>query len=404
VLFSILAGAFLGILLGTVSGLIPGIHANTMAGALLGLQAVLLAFLDPVMLSAAMVAALITHTFLDIIPSTFLGIPDADTAISVLPAHALCLEGHGEEAVRISALGSAAGAVLSLPIAAACFLLLPGIQPFLDWGIGLIILAVAGYLIVTSDSPGWAFAVFGASGILGVFTLRYSWLAWHTAGDTGLLMPLLSGLFGISVLLQASRGQMPEQRFTGLDASGPSIRKSSLLGAGAGALVGWLPGLSNATANALLTSVVGYQTNPREYILATSAANTVNAFVGIAALYAISRTRNGVMVALATQDLPPITALFAAAALAACGAYVLAILLSGCAHRLGGIDVVKLNHAVIVFICALSLVLCGPFGWFVLLLATAVGVVPQLVNVQRVYCMGAIMLPVMLYSFGIVVF
>jgi len=41
-------------------------------------------------------------------------------------------------------------------------------------------------------------------------------------------------------------------------------------------------------------------------------------------------------------------------------------------------------------------------GGLVLLLATAVGYVPALVNIRRVYCMGAIMVPVMAYSFGVI--
>ncbi len=315
-LVSILIGTGIGIALGTVSGLIPGIHANTMAGLLLSLQAVLLLFLDPVALAAAMFAALVTHTFLDIIPSTFLGIPDADTALAVLPAHALCLEGRGEEAVRISALGSAAGVVLALPIAVFCFVVLPAAQPLIDWGIGLLILAVAGFLIVISESPAWAAAVFGVSGLLGLFTFRFSYLAWHTVGDSAVLMPLLAGLFGISVLLTASRGIMPLQQFRGLDTADLEVGKGSVLGAVAGAMVGWMPGLSNATANALLTTLVGYDSRPREYILATGAANTVNAFLGLAALYALSRTRNGVMVALSAGDLPPPTALLLAGVLA----------------------------------------------------------------------------------------
>jgi putative membrane protein len=401
VLLSIVLGTALGIGCGTVSGLIPGIHANTMAGVLLSFQALLLAYLDPVVLAAAMFAALVTHTFLDCIPSTFLGIPDADTSLAVLPAHALCLEGRGEEAVRISAFGSAAGVVLAVPLAVGFSLALPWLQQWVDWGIGLVILAVAGYLIVVSESPGWAAAIFGVSGLLGVFTLRYSFLCWQTVGESGVLMPLLTGLFGVSVLLHATRGRMPVQRFSGLDLPPGSLRRSSVLGASAGAMVGWLPGLSNATANALLTSLIRYDTNPREYILATSAANTVNAFLGLAALYALSRTRNGVMVALATQDLPPATLLFLAGVLAACGAYILTILLSSSAGWFGAIDTVKLNYTVVGFVILLSLLLCGPFGGLVLVLATAVGCIPHLVNVRRVYCMGAIMVPVMLFSFGI---
>ncbi|MCK5636088.1 MAG: tripartite tricarboxylate transporter permease, partial [Thermoplasmatales archaeon] len=46
-----------------------------------------------------------------------LGAPEADTALSVLPAHQLLLEGKGYEAVALSAIGSY-GAIIF------CFLLL----------------------------------------------------------------------------------------------------------------------------------------------------------------------------------------------------------------------------------------------------------------------------------------
>lgn len=401
-LISILLGAAVGIGCGAVSGLVPGIHANTVAGLLLSLQALLLAWFDPVFIASAMFATLVAHTFLDNVPGTFLGIPDADTSLAVLPAHALCLDGRGEEAVRISALGSALGVVLSLPLALAFVLVLPALQPAIDWGIGLVILAVAGYLIVVSESPGWAFAVFSVSGVLGLFSLGYSFLAWSTGGESGVLMPLLSGLFGIAVLLQASHGAMPVQHFSGINLPPGALRRGSLLGSAVGALVGWLPGLSNATANALLTSVVGYDTNPREYILATSAANTVNAFLGLAAFYAISRTRSGVMAAIgALEEIPPATAILLAGAIAAVGAYLLTVRLSSMAAWFSGMSVKKLNYGVIAFVALLSFFLCGPFGVLVLILATAVGYVPALVNIRRVYCMGAIMVPVMAYSFGL---
>ncbi len=53
----------------------------------------------------------ITHTFLDFIPSVFLGAPDDDTALSVLPGHRMVLAGRGYEAVKCSVIGSF-GAVL----------------------------------------------------------------------------------------------------------------------------------------------------------------------------------------------------------------------------------------------------------------------------------------------------
>jgi len=401
-MIEIAIGVLLGVLLGTISGLIPGVHANTLAGILLGAQAILLAVLGPLALAGALFAALITHTFVECIPSTFLGVPDADTSLAVLPAHALCLEGNGEEAVRIAALGSACAIIIAVPLSVLCYLLLPALQSYFDWGIGILIVAVIGYMIVMSESPGWALAIFSVSGLLGAFAMRYDFLCWHTLGGTSaVLLPLLSGLFGISVLLVAAQGALPVQQFRGLRVENGTVVTCSLLGTFAGIAVGWLPGLSTATANGALASVIGYEKDRRAYILATSAANTANAFIGLAALFALSRMRNGVMVALAELPLPSMSELMIIGVLAACLAYVITVALSRSAGWLTGINGRMLNRAVIIFVVALSIVLTGPFGIFILVLAIFLGLVPHIVNVSRVYCMGAIMIPVILYSFGI---
>jgi putative membrane protein len=401
-MIEILLGTLIGVILGTMSGIIPGVHANTLAGVLLSLQAAFLSFFGPLVLAGALFAALITHTFVDSIPSTFLGIPDAETSLAVLPAHALCLEGNGEEAVRIAALGSAGAMIIAVPLSVICFFLLPALQPYFDWWIGILLIATMGYMIVTSECPGWAFALFCASGILGVFSLHYAFLSWHTlAGSSAILMPLLTGLFGIAVLLTAAQGTMPEQHFRGIRMEDRTIIKYSAVGTVAGVAVGWLPGLSTASANGVLASLIGYEKNRRTYILATSAANTSNAFIGLAALFALSRMRNGVMVALSELPLPTMSELTIIGVLAACAAYGITVMLSRSASRFNGIDGRLLNHAVIAFIVVLCILLTGPFGVGILILATALGLVPYLVNVPRVYCMGSIMVPVIVYSFGI---
>jgi len=401
VIAGILLGCAIGLSAGTVSGLLPGIHSNTMASVLLSLQGLLAGIAGPEGLASALFSALVTHTFLDSIPSTYLGIPDPDTALSVLPAHALCLEGLGEEAVRIAALGSALAVVVGIPLSLLCFLLLPPLQPYLDWGMGIILTGIAGLLIVTAEAPAWACSVFLVSGLLGIFSFRYSFLAWHPFGGTAVLLPLLAGLFGFSTLLLASGAPFPAQRFDGIRIPGRGIASRVLLGAAAGSIVGWLPGLSNATANALVASAGGYDREPRQYILSASAANTVNAFVGLAALNALARTRNGVMVALATQDLPPMSSLLLAGCIAGCAAYFLTIRLSRSAGILRGLGVRRLNLAVMGVVALLTFLLSGPFGLIILCLATAAGVVPPLVNVPRLFLMGAVMVPVICFSLGI---
>ena len=351
-------------------------------------------------LAAAMFAALITHSFLDNIPTTFLGVPEAETALAVLPAHALCLEGRGEEAVRCSALGSALAMTFAVPLSLACVLLLPPLQPALDWGIGILLVAVVGYMILSDDSPSWAFAIFAVSGALGLFALRYGFLAWHPLGGDAIFLPLLSGLFGLPVLLTASHGPVPEQRFSGISIPTAVLARHSLLGTFAGLLVGWLPGLSNATANGLLDAAVGYDRDRRGFIVATSAANTANSFIGLAALFAIGRARSGVLAAMSGLALPSMARLMVVGLAAAIAGFLLTVRLASSARHLARVDGRVLNLAVVGLLVLLSAALAGPFGLLVLALATAVGLVPPLVNVRRVHAMGAIMLPVMAWSFG----
>lgn len=395
------AGIALGVFLGVISGILPGIHVNTLAAGLLALQVPLLSLFGPEMIAASMVAAMITHTFIDIIPSTFLGIPDADTAISVIPSHALCLEGKGEEAVRIAALGNVWGFIIAIPISILLIIVAPYIQEPLDWLIGIILATVAAYLILSGESPFLALVAFLVSGILGIFTFTFSYAGNGLFGSIGILMPLLSGLFGISLLLSSGGGKVPDQKFEGMNITSRTIVRGGLSGTFAGIMVGWLPGLSNATANGLIAALTNYRGDPRGYIFATSTANTVNALAGLAALYAISRTRNGVMVALSSLETVPLGSLLLAAGIAAIIAYLLTIYLAGASWRLGGINKQKLNICVIAFITLLSFLFCGPFGLVVLLLATMLGTGIRIMNIPQMYAIGAIMVPVILFAFGI---
>ncbi|WP_245618604.1 tripartite tricarboxylate transporter permease [Methanogenium cariaci] len=114
----------------------------------------------------------------------------------------------GEEAVRLSAWGSAVSVVMVMPLFVVFMFFLPGLQSYIDWWLGIILILVAGLLILGSESPPeWSVAVFLLSGILGLFAFRYAWLiSPPVSGASSVLMPLLTGLFGISVLLRASGG------------------------------------------------------------------------------------------------------------------------------------------------------------------------------------------------------
>src|SRR3989344_8921947 len=97
---------FLGIIAGTITGLFPGIHINLVGAALVSLSLTTLSSINSIFLIVFIVAMAITHTFLDFVPSVFLGAPDNE--LSILPGHELLKKGHGYQAVMLTAYGGLA--------------------------------------------------------------------------------------------------------------------------------------------------------------------------------------------------------------------------------------------------------------------------------------------------------
>ncbi len=131
VLLAVAYISLLGAGLGSLTGIAPGIHVNTLALVLAASAPAALPLLEracmemgvpnegaPVLLVAVIVSAAVAHSFLDFLPSMFLGAPDEGTALSVLPGHRMLLQGQGLEAVMCSAYGSLVGAAAAV---AACF-------------------------------------------------------------------------------------------------------------------------------------------------------------------------------------------------------------------------------------------------------------------------------------------
>jgi putative membrane protein len=110
----------LGFVLGIIAGLVPGLHLNNFAAMLLALSPQLFAWgLSPFEVAGIILSASISQTFFDAIPAIFLGAPDSEAALTVLPGQRLMLEGRSIEAMRLSALGSAGSMIFAL------FLIIP---------------------------------------------------------------------------------------------------------------------------------------------------------------------------------------------------------------------------------------------------------------------------------------
>ena len=123
-LVEFLLAILIGIIFGIFTGLTPGIHVNLITliliSSLIGLK------IFPAIILAVFITSLaITHTFLDFIPAVFLGAPEEDSFLSVLPGHKMLKEGKAHEAVILTLYGSLAALFIILVFTPIFIYLIP---------------------------------------------------------------------------------------------------------------------------------------------------------------------------------------------------------------------------------------------------------------------------------------
>ncbi len=390
------AYAVVGVCLGTASGLTPGVHANAFA---LLLAAGAGALPGPALaVGAAMLAAGVVHTFLDVVPALALGVPDPSMAASALPGHRLVLAGRGREALRLSALGSAAGALAALPLAVPLTRAAGTLAPVVDRHLPLVLGGVACYLVATESSLRGALGgvlAFGLSAALGGVALGLDPTAPLPVGSV--LAPLFAGLFGAPVLLDAARGSgdLPAQDDARLSLPRSALGVTAGAGALVGALVAYLPGVSAGVAATLALPAAPAAHRARGFVVAQSGANTATATFALFAFSGLGETRTGVTVALDTAGVPPaLGTLVPVVALAAAAGAVLVVTVGDRYLRVvGRVDGAALAAGVLVGLAVLAGLFAGATGVAVYVVAGAVGLVPVRLGARRVHLMGALLGP-----------
>ncbi|MFB6105294.1 MAG: tripartite tricarboxylate transporter permease [Halobacteriaceae archaeon] len=387
-----------GVCLGTVSGLVPGLHVNALALLLAGAAPTIPG--PPHLVAATMLAAGVVHTFLDVIPALALGVPDAEMAASALPGHRLVLGGRGREALRLSALGSGGAVLLAIPLAIPVTTIMADLYPIVVQVLPLLLIGVVIVLLWTEEGGratiggGTSFA---ASGALGLLVLPHT-LDGFLPVDS-VLGPLFSGLFGAPVLLTALDGDgVPAQADAHITVPRRRVGLTAAAGTLAGAIVGFVPGLSSATAATIALTGLPRDTGDRGFLVATSGVNTANSVFALLALLSLGTPRTGVMVAIETASLPLNAPLLVAtvAIAAATGTLLVIVLGDWYLARVGRADNRRLSVGVLAFLALLTLGFAGPLGPVVFTAATVVGLLPPRVGCRRVYLMGVLMVPLML--------
>jgi len=441
-LLLIIVFSVLGVLVGVVSGLLPGLHVNNIALILLSVSGSIVALCTPlssfgiseqfivVLICVFITSVSISHSFHDAIPTTFLGAPEEDTALSVLPAHRLLLQGRGYEAVVFSAIGSLGAIVV-------CFLLLyplrflvgeplniyAQLQEIMFW----VLIAISILMLATEKGKitdfggtkktqhligiGFATFVFFLSGIFGLVILNFP-LSSPIGLPATVLFPSLAGLFGMPTLVTSlfTKPIIPQQTLDTPMIKG-KIQRASLIsiisGSLSGMFVSLIPGISSSTGTVIAMNT-RKETDNEQTIVTLSAVNASSAFAVIILLYIILKTRSGVTVAINelipaeewTSLLIPTNLIYLLIAVlfSAVISFFLCLRIAKiAAQHFTAIPYGALVMFTIGLISTLVILFTGILGIVILLIATCIGLLPVLWGVRRSHCMGVLLIPVILY-------
>jgi putative membrane protein len=389
----------LGILAGTLSGISPGIHINLVSASLLASLSYF-AGVPVLALVVFIVSMAITHTFIDFIPSIFLGAPQDDNYLAVLPGHQLLKEGKGHEAVVITLYGS----LIAIPIillASIIFIkFLPTIFEPMRILIPYILIFVSLYLIFREEEFLISLTVFILAGFLGLLTFNLP--------VKEPLLPMLTGLFGTSALIVSlkDKPQIPKQEIPKLNKiklERSSFLKSTFAAALAAPACSFLPGIGSGHAAVLGSEIAGnLGDDKRSFLFLVGAINTIVMALSFVTAYSIQKTRTGA--AAAVQELltkinsTDLVLILFTVIISSILAFAIGIFLSKLfAKYISKINYSKISLFTIAILIIVNLVLSNIYGLLVLITATALGIFAVLSNSRRINLMGCLLIPTIVY-------
>ena len=392
-IIEIIIAIILGIVVGIFTGLFPGIHINLVGTFLVTLSSSFSNHSFMIYLVVFISSLAIAHTFIDFIPSIFLGCPDTDTELAVLPGHEMLKQGKGHEAVMRTAYGGLSGVILLVLLFLPLSFLLSKTYPTIQKVIPYILILVCIIMIFSEKNKLQAFLVMIITGILGYLVL-----------DLNLkepLLPLLSGLFGSSMLLLSikQKTKIPKQK-----TNFKRIKLKNMMRPLSGAIIaspfcGFLPGLGGGQA-----AVIGNQisrTNEKDFLILLGIVNVFVMGLSFVSLYSISRTRTGAAAAvqslLGQVTFQSLILIIIVCLISGIISFFFTIKLSILFIKyIEKIDYNKLSKWTILFLSVLILIISGILGLFVFGISTLVGLYCIQLNVKKTQMMGCLLIPTIL--------
>src|SRR3989344_1211407 len=394
----IFVAIILGILLGIITGLTPGIHINLVSSLIVAYSYYILKILDPLTITITITAMAVTHSILDIIPTTILGIPNSDNLSTLLPAHKLTLEGKAMKAILYGLLGAILGIIITTISIPFLIKLIPLIYTKVKEYIPLILIVITTVIISQTKNKINSLIFFLVAGILGILSFNIKTMDQP-------LLPLLSGVFGISALLLGIKNKIkiPDQEENiKIEISKLKLIKYSITTAMSSFLTNFLPGLTSSHT-ALISNKISKVENQEEYIILSNAANSSATIISFIAFYTINKTRSGAVAAIqyliTTISLENLILITAVVLITTSISTILALKLSKKIIKIfTKLDYKKINIIIIFLIVSLVILITRLEGLLILITSTILGILTEKLNIEKINITGCLIFPVILYS------
>ncbi len=388
----------LGCILGIITGITPGLHINLVAVIILSIIPLLLAKFSLIAVAAIIISMSIVHTFTDFLPSIFLGAANDDTALGVLPGHQLLMQGKSLLAIKLTIIGGTFSFLFSILLMPLFLFITAPLYRFLQPFLAYILIAVSLLLILRQKDKNrifWSAFVFLLSGVLGLIAL--------SSNFKEPLLPMLSGIFGISTLIYSMKDKVriPIQHKVSEAVRKEEMAKPIIAGTLASMFVSIFPAIGPAHA-AIISRQFFRDISQKGYLIMLGGINTVSMMFSLVTLYTIDKARNGSIIAV-QKMLPEFTIdhfiLFVIVALIASSIaiFITMELAAIFAERISDMNYQYISFAVILLIFSLVLLFSGLSGLLILGIATAIGLIPNIMKVERTSAMGCLLVPVIVY-------
>jgi putative membrane protein len=391
VLIEIILAIFSGILSGTFTGLIPGIHINLIGTLLVGFSTTLFSGINPIYFVVFIVAMAITHTFVDFIPSIFLGCPDTETELSILPGHQLLKEGKGYEAVMLSIYGGIIAIFilpfLSFPLSIFFSKIYNLLIPKMFW----ILIITFSILIFTERKKITALLVFLITGLFGLCVLNTE--------INQPLFPMLTGLFGSSLLITSIKNKIkiPEQKISSPQKKFIKPVISSIISS---PLCGFLPGLGSGQASVLGNLFL--KSDKEKFLTLIGATNILVMGFSFISLYAILKARTGAAAAIkeiiGKVNIELLVLILITIIISGVCSFFLAKQLAKISSKnIHKINYTKLSVATLILLVIMVLIISGPIGFLILSASTFIGIYCNSLEIKKTNMMGCLLLSTIIY-------